>query len=145
MTQRILVLCTGNVCRSPLAAAMLAREFPDRTLESAGLAALVGWPADPMTIESVAPLKLDLSAHRARQVTGAMCRAADLILVMERDQKIELSRRYPMVQGKVFRLGDAGAFDVADPYRGPRRAYETACIEIASGVNAWGRRIRQLS
>ena len=145
MTQRILVLCTGNVCRSPIAAAMLAREFPDRTLESAGLAALVGQPADPKAVESVESLKLDLSAHRARQVTGAMCRAADLILVMEQDHKTELSRRYPLVRGKVFRLGEAGEFDVADPYRGPRHAYETACIEIASGVDAWGRRIRQLS
>jgi protein-tyrosine phosphatase len=145
MTQRILVLCTGNVCRSPIAAAMLARELPDRTLESAGLAALVGQPADPKALEFVGSLKLDLSAHRARQVTGAMCRSADLILVMEQDHRTELSRRYPLVRGKVFRLGEGGEFDVADPYRGSRRAYETACIEIASGVRAWGRRIRQLS
>ncbi|OUL99438.1 low molecular weight protein-tyrosine-phosphatase [Variovorax sp. JS1663] len=145
MTQRILVLCTGNVCRSPLAAAMLAREFPGGMLESAGLAALLGRPADPMATELVEALNLDLSAHRARQVTGAMCRAADLILVMEQKHKAELSRRYPLMRGKVFRLGEAGAFDVADPYRGSRHAYEAALVEIASGVNAWSRQIRQLS
>jgi protein-tyrosine phosphatase len=64
---------------------------------------------------------------------------------MEQDHRTELSRRYPLVRGKVFRLGEGGEFDVADPYRGSRRAYETACIEIASGVRAWGRRIRRLS
>jgi len=144
MTRHILVLCSGNVCRSPLAAALLARDLSDKTVGSAGLAAPVGAPADPMTIEFAAGHGLDLSAHRARHVTFAMCRAADLILVMEQGHKAELRRRYPQVWGKVFRLGEAGGFDIADPYRKPRKAFEAACTDVATGAAAWAGRIRQL-
>ncbi|MBS0343516.1 MAG: low molecular weight phosphotyrosine protein phosphatase, partial [Proteobacteria bacterium] len=47
--QRILVLCIGNICRSPLAELLLARELPNRKIWSAGLGALVGEPADPIS------------------------------------------------------------------------------------------------
>jgi protein-tyrosine phosphatase len=142
MTGRILVLCSGNICRSPIAAALLARELSDKTIGSAGLAAPVGAPADPMAIEFAAARGLDISAHRARYVTHAMCQAADLILVMEQGHKAELRRRYPQVWGKVFRLGEG--FDIADPYRQPRKAFEAACTDVVAGVAAWAARIRQL-
>jgi len=144
MTRRILVLCSGNVCRSPIAAALLARDLSEKTIGSAGLAAPVGAPADPMAIEFAAARGLDLSAHRARLVTRAMCHAADLILVMEQAHKAELRRRYPQAWGKVFRLGEAGGFDIADPYRKPRKAFEAACTDVATGAAAWAGRIRQL-
>jgi protein-tyrosine phosphatase len=144
MTRRILVLCSGNVCRSPIAAALLARDLSEKTIGSAGLAAPVGAPADPMAIEFAAALGLDLSAHRARLVTLAMCQAADLILVMEQGHKAELRRRYPQAWGKVFRLCEAGGFDIADPYRKPRKVFEAACTDVATGAAAWAGRIRQL-
>jgi protein-tyrosine phosphatase len=144
MTTRILVLCSGNVCRSPIAAALLAGELSDKSIRSAGLAAPVGAPADPMAIEFTAARGLDLSTHRAQHVTLAMCRAADLILVMEQRHTAELRRRYPQAWGKVFRLGEAGGCDIADPYRKPRKVFEAACVDIAAGVAAWARRIRQL-
>ncbi|GAA4358704.1 low molecular weight protein-tyrosine-phosphatase [Variovorax defluvii] len=144
MKQRVLVVCTGNICRSPLAAAMLSRDLSGRTIASAGLAAPVGAPADPMALEFAAARGLDLSAHRARHVTLAMCQTADLILVMELRQQAELRRRYPQVWGKVFRLGGVDGFDIADPYRKPRKAFEAACVEVVAGAAAWSDRIRQL-
>jgi protein-tyrosine phosphatase len=144
MTRHILVLCSGNVCRSPVAAALLAHELPGKTIRSAGLAAPVGAPADPMAIEFAAARGLDLSVHRAQHVTFAMCRAADLILVMEQRHAAELRRRYPQVWGKVFRLGEAAHLDIADPYRKPRKTFEAACIDVAAGVAAWAGRIREL-
>jgi protein-tyrosine phosphatase len=142
MTGRILVLCSGNICRSPIAAALLARDLSAKTIRSAGLAAPVGAPADAMAIEFAAARGLDISAHRAQYVTLAMCQAADLILVMERCHKAELRRRYPQVWGKVFRLAEG--FDIADPYRKPRKAFEAACTDVATGVAGWVARIRQL-
>lgn len=144
MTAHILILCSGNVCRSPIATVLLARDLSDKTIASAGLAAPMGVQADPMAIEFAAARGLDLSAHRARQVTHRMCQAADLILVMERGHQAELRRRYPQVWGKVFRLGEAGGFDIADPYRRPRKAFEAACADITTGVAAWAARIREL-
>ena len=64
MTRHILVLCSGNICRSPIAAALLARHLPGKAIGSAGLAAPVGTPADPMAIEFAAALGSDLQAVR---------------------------------------------------------------------------------
>lgn len=142
--KNILVLCIGNICRSPLAEAMLKKEFPEKTIWSAGLGAMVGSPADPVSVELAAANEMDLANHRAQQVTAWMCQAADLILVMEQSHKNELEGRYPLVRGKAFRLGEPGKFDIADPYRQPRAAFDTAYEGIARGVADWVPRIRQL-
>ncbi|MDL9998099.1 low molecular weight protein-tyrosine-phosphatase [Variovorax sp. J22P240] len=143
--QNILVVCIGNICRSPIGEALLAREFPQMKVWSAGLGALVGDPADPLSIEVAAAQGLDLSAHRAQQITNWMCQAADLILVMEQGHKTELEQRFPLVRGKVFRLGELDKFDIADPHRQPKAAFEAAYADISRGVSAWVPRIRQLS
>jgi len=140
--QNILVLCIGNICRSPVAQVLLAQALPDKTVLSAGLGALVGEPADRHSLALTADAGLDLSDHRAAQVNRAMCAWADLILVMEDAHRIELERRYPMVRGKVFRL--VATADIADPFRRPRAAFETAYADIERGVGAWAERIRRL-
>lgn len=140
----ILVVCIGNICRSPLAQAMLAREFPGKNVWSAGLDALVGHPADATSAELANEQGLDLSEHRAQQITSVMCQQADLILVMEQSHKAELERRYPLARGRVFRLGELGGYDIADPYRQGRAAFESAGQHIARGVQDWSPRIRQL-
>lgn len=142
--KHILTLCVGNICRSPLAEALLKREFPEKTIWSAGLGAMTGLPADPLSIEVAAAHGLDVSAHRAQQLASWMCQAADLILVMEQFQKTEVEQQYPLVRGKVFRLGEFGKLDIADPYRQPIAAFDTAYNAIALGVAHWAPRIRLL-
>ena len=143
--QRILTLCIGNICRSPLAQALLARELPQHTVWSAGLDALVGMRADPLSIEVAAAHGLDIGAHRAQQVTRWLCQQSELILVMEQTHKNQLEQQFPVVRGKVFTLGHFGQFDIADPYRQPREAFDTAYEAIAQGVADWAPRIRKLS
>ena len=142
--KNILVLCIGNICRSPIAEALLKQQFPDKTIWSAGLGALVGNPADPLSIEVAAAHGVELSAHRAQQLASWMCQSAELILVMEQGHKTEIEQLYPLVCGKVFRLGEIGKFDIADPYRQPLEAFETTYTDIARGVADWAPRIRQL-
>ena len=143
--QRIMTLCIGNICRSPLAQVLLARELPTHQVWSAGLSALVGSPADPTSVQIAQEQGLDLAAHRAQQVSSFMCQQAELILVMEQSHKSQLEQLYPQVRGKVFRLGQFGQFDIDDPYRKPREAFDTAYQGIAQGVADWLTRIRQLS
>src|SRR3546814_20536419 len=100
---RILLVCIGNICRSPVAEALLKQQFPDKTVSSAGLAALVGHPADNTAQEIANQDGLDLSAHRARQIKQTMFNAADPILVMESDTQRELAARYPLTRGQQHR------------------------------------------
>ncbi|MEO0002310.1 MAG: hypothetical protein RLZZ22_2 [Pseudomonadota bacterium] len=143
--KHVLTLCIGNICRSPLAQVLLARELPQHQVWSAGLSALIGSPADPMSQQIASEQMLDLSAHRAQQVSAPMCQLADVILVMEQSHKTWLEQQYPLVRGKVFRLGQFGAFEIEDPYRQPRAAFDAAFIAIRQGVADWAPRIRQLS
>ena len=143
--KRILTLCLGNICRSPLAEALLARELPEHTVCSAGLAALVGNPADPLSVEVAAAHGLDIRAHRAQQVSSWLCQQVQLIMVMEQAHKTQLEQQFPVVRGKVFSLGQFGQFDIADPYQQPIEAFDTAYAAIAQGVADWVPRIRQLS
>ena len=140
-----MTLCIGNICRSPLAQVLLARELPTHQVWSAGLTALVGSPADPRSVQIAQEQGLDLSAHRAQQVSSYMCQQAELILVMEQSHKTQLEQLYPQVRGKVFRLGQFGQFEIEDPYRQPREAFDSAYQGIAQGVADWLTRIRQLS
>ncbi|WP_310564790.1 low molecular weight protein-tyrosine-phosphatase [Hydrogenophaga sp.] len=144
MIQQVLVICTGNICRSPLAAALLAREMPHLRVLSAGLDALVGQPADPLAIQVGAAHGLDLSGHRARNTGAVNCHQSQLLLVMTRGQKTETEQRYPLTRGKVYLLRHQSRAEVADPYRKPLHVFEAAYADIERGVQAWCHTLRQL-
>ncbi|WP_202411567.1 low molecular weight protein-tyrosine-phosphatase [Paracandidimonas lactea] len=144
----ILVVCVGNICRSPVAAAMLKTALPDKKIFSAGLAALSGKPADKLAQQVAAREGIDLSEHRAQQISAWMCEEADLILVMEDRHRRDLERKFPLARGKIRCLGDfeqQGPIDIDDPYRQPLAAFETAHSTIARNVGYWAARIAQLS
>ena len=143
--KRILVLCIGNICRSPLAQVELARALPGREVWSAGLQALVGQPADPTSLAIAREQGLDLSQHRAQQVTPWMCQAADVVFVMESAHLPMLEAQVPTVRGKAYRLGHFGNFDIADPYRQPREAFEASWASITRGVADWAPRLQRLA
>jgi protein-tyrosine phosphatase len=149
-TTKMLVRGLAHEIKNPLggirgAAQLLARELPEHHVRSAGLSAMVGYPADPEVLRLAKENGLELQAHRAQQVTSVMCQQAEMILVMEQEHKTQLEQLYPQVRGKVFRLGQFGQFDIDDPYRQPREAFDTAYQGIAQGVADWLTRIRQLS
>lgn len=135
MFRSILMVCTGNICRSPMAEVLGAAAFPAVRVESAGLGALVGHAADPLAVELVKERGLDLSGHRARQLSSQMIREFELILVMESWQVRDIEKQAPHARGKVFRLGHWRQFDIPDPYRQPRDAFERSLDGILRGLD----------
>ena len=145
MIRHILVVCVGNICRSPMAEALLKRELRGQdgiTVESAGLGALVGYPASDYSVELMDEMGVDISQHRARQIHPDMVSAADLVLVMEAGHKRAIDDADPTARGKVHRLGEWQDKDIDDPYRQPKAAFADALEDIREGVRLWVEKIK---
>ena len=118
-----------------LLADRLRRRGLDVKVASAGIGALVGRPADPIAQELMAERGLDISGHRARQLTPELARTYELILVMETEQQRAVVSMLPAARGRVHCIGRWGKFDVPDPYRQPRPAFERALQLIERGID----------
>jgi protein-tyrosine phosphatase len=109
----ILVACTANICRSPMAAAILRRRIAELDLEdqivvfSAGVWAEDGHEASANAVSTLAERGLDLTGHRSRLLTPALLRESDLVLVMEEAHRRSLFHLAPQHLGKVYLLTDA--------------------------------------
>lgn len=113
----LLVVCLGNICRSPIAEALLKKELPNCSISSAGLTtATEGWMADPSSVRVMHEQNMDITMHRARPITSKMVQEANLILVMEFSQVKAIENRFPNAKGKVMRLGHYLNCDISDPF-----------------------------
>jgi protein-tyrosine phosphatase len=122
-----------------MAAALLDARIQGRNsllrVESAGVSALVGTPADPLAVKLMNERGIDISAHRGRQLTPEITGASELILVMDERQQRSVENILPSSRGRVHRLGRFGAFDIPDPYRRPRAAFEHSLALIERGID----------
>ncbi|MGN6512516.1 MAG: low molecular weight protein-tyrosine-phosphatase [Lysobacteraceae bacterium] len=144
MIERILVVCVGNICRSPMAEVLLRERLRGRgvVVESAGLAALAGRPVDPDAAAVLAARGLAADAHVARKLTPEMIAAADLVLAMDPRQLSAVRAIAPQARGKTFLLGKwIDEADVPDPYGKPREAFEQAFALIERAVDGWVARL----
>lgn len=107
------------------------------TVASAGLGALVDYPADEHALTLMQQRDLDISAHRARQLTAELLAEADLVLVMEKAHKRAIEQNEPTARGKIYRLGEWQDQDIPDPYRQPIEAFEDALALIDAAVASW--------
>ncbi len=118
------------------------REHESIRVESAGLGALVGYPADDFAQELMLELGEDISKHRARQLHPDMVRDADLVLVMEAAHKRAIDDADPTVRGKIYRVGEWQDRDIDDPYRQSKMVFADTLNQIQEGVAAWVEKIK---
>lgn len=149
MIRNVLFVCTGNICRSPLAAALLERALQARglsevTVTSAGTGAWDGAPASEGAYLVGLERGLDLSGHRARLLSREVVEEADLILTMARHHRARVDELGG--EGRVFVLGEYARSDrddveVSDPFGGDLEVYRSTCVELEALAAAVAERL----
>ena len=135
--RNILVVCVGNICRSPMGEFFLKKNHPNLHIESAGLSAMVGHTADDKAIASMARKSIDMRSHVAKQIDAHLIKTADLILVMSNNQAQHIEKQWPFAKGKVFRLGHWQGQNVPDPYKHDQAFFDQSCQNIKLYVQDW--------
>lgn len=144
MFRNILVVCVGNICRSPTAELLLRNTLDPSNfvVTSAGLAARTGESMESNARLVLEEQGLDASGFIARQITPAIVNESDLILVMEKDHVKKVLGIASHARGKVFLLGKwQSEREIKDPYRQGKAAFIHAHALIKDAVCSWAERL----
>jgi len=137
----VLMVCTANICRSPMAAAVWQAHAPQLSVASAGVDALPGQTPDPVCVDLMATRGIDLTQHRSSRFHAALAHAYELILVMNPQHRERICALAPALRGRVHLLGKWTDGVIADPHR-RARAYYLQCVDaIERAVVAWQARV----
>ena len=144
----LLIMCTGTVCRSPMAEALMIHHLNQQRLIarvfSRGLAAPIGRVPHPHAVEVAKMHGINLHPDkRASAVSSSEMAMATAIFVMDADHRREVQQRFPTASGKTFLLGQWQNIDIADPINEPFLAFERAWQQCADGVQSWLTRLRE--
>lgn len=141
MYRSVLIICTANVCRSPMAEGVLrtaaAHAGIDVRCGSAGINAAIGQPPALLAVEATTRRGIDISAHRAVQLLPPALRDNDLCLVMESNQRELLTRLAPSIAPKLFTLGHWDKTEIEDPMGEPIESFEHTLTLIEQAVARW--------
>lgn len=144
MFKNILIVCIGNICRSPTAQQLLGAALAPAgiSVSSAGLAALRDHPLEPLAGQVLQEHGYVPLAHKARQLSVEAVSVADLILVMELRHIDGVLSLAPEARGKVFLLGKWQCNrEITDPYRQGKPAFVQAYALIEQASHAWAQRL----
>jgi len=144
--RRILVLCYGNIYRSPFVAACLRAALPNHVaveVRSAGFHSVADRASPASFVELCRCYGMDLSAHRSTVIDESVARWADWIVIMDRRNWLDLTRLCPEVRTKVVWLGalDGAPVDIADPYGRPVAEVQKLTARLHRSATALGARL----
>ncbi len=149
----IMFVCTGNLCRSPMAAGLLRHRLSSEGLgetyevSSTGVWAVDDHPASATAISVMAERGIDLSDHIARTIRATDVAEADLILAMSREHEQMIRNTWPQYSWKVHRLSEMAGKrkDVRDPYGGSIEEYRVCADTLTEYIEQGLERILELS
>lgn len=148
----ILIVCTANICRSPVASALLLDRLKKRGLKEWDVSSVGTWAhirrgAADNSILVMAQYGLDISSHEARLVNGQFMQEADLVLCMETGHKESLRVEFPHQAYKIFLLTEmiGQSYSIHDPYGEPLESYQRMAIELTELIDDGMDRIIQLA
>lgn len=139
----ILILCTGNMCRSPMAEALMRDRLAARGVAarvfSRGLAAPEGRAPHPFALAAAAHFHVPIAADkRATSVNPVDFQVASVVLVMDNGQRHQVQQRYPAAGGKTFLLGHwQGGQEFPDPLREPESVFLAQWPLMRAACDAW--------
>ena len=140
MISSILTVCTGNICRSPLAEYRFKELLVDKEIAvtSAGVNALVGQSPDDSALLIAEENGFDLKAHKGQALTESIVKENELILVMENHHKKLICDLYPFSTGKVFLLGRwLDDPEIIDPYKKSIDMFRAIYEKIDQSCRHW--------
>lgn len=148
----ILIVCTANVCRSPVAEALLRNRLTKMGLDewevgSAGTWAYPGQRAAEFSIQLMGEQGLDIEQHASRMVADSLLSTTDLVLCMEIGHAEALRAEFPKERHKIYLLTEMSDrhYSVKDPYGGPLEAYQGMVAEVATLIDEGMPRIIDLA
>lgn len=142
LIKRVLIICIGNICRSPTAENLMRDALVESDIEvrSAGLSALVDNPIEPTALVVLKERGCIAREHKAYQLTSKDVSEADLVLVMEQRQICDVLNLAPEARGKVFLLGKwQNNREIGDPYNRGKPAFLHAYALIEEAASAWAK------
>ena len=158
MFDKILVVCVGNICRSPTAEFLLKQALPHKTIASAGLHAMVtpsvaadtagqadslGHGMNAQAREIAEQHGVHCPAHEAQQFTSELARKYDLILVMEKRHRDEIGQRFPEALAKTMLFGQwDGQRDIPDPYKKSDEVFAQIFKLIEHNSMLWAQKLK---
>ena len=146
MFNSLLIVCTGNICRSPVAAGVFRQHLAATArwrgrIASAGIDAPDNKGADATVLKLMREHGIDLSEHRARQLAQDDLRQSDLVLVMEQQQRDAVLDIDPTARGKVFLLGHWIDAEIPDPYLRGEEVHRATIALIFAASAPWLERL----